>query len=203
MTNARPLSPPSSTPPARRASLIGLPAPRAVLDDRRAARLLFLGRERGDAHFRPHRRDSRPLGTWTINARALAARLGLLGARFGCAVLVVVFVVAFLLLALRASAQAAGGVQIAGSGGGGAHDVSFLRVISASMPIFSRATSSTRRPRGRCARCVAGRASDAAPRPAGRRASARRSPARASSIPGRPARRTRRRGSSPGAAPAR
>src|SRR5204862_996490 len=96
------------------------------------------------------------------------------------------FVVALVLLALRAPAQTAGGVQIAGSGGGGTHDVSFLLFISASRPIFSRATSSTRRPRGRCDRFVVGRASDAAPRPAGKRASARRSPAGARSIPDTP-----------------
>src|SRR5258708_2226333 len=181
-----------NSPPARRGSLFtGAPAPRAVLDGGRAPRLVAGGahlfRQRGNTHFL-----ARPL-----DARARWLRVGPpVGPLLGRLVVVV------LLVALGAAAQASGGVEISGGGGSGIHDFISPSVISASTPIFSRATSSTRRPPGRCVRCDAGRASDAAPRPAGRPGSARRSPALATTIRGRPAPRTRRRGALPGAAPA-
>src|SRR5205823_7815108 len=183
------LGEPRQTPPARRGSRIGLPAPRSVLDGGRTPRLRLLLRQRGDAQLPAQRHDPRPLGALT---RCPGLRLGLRRSLFR-----------FVLLALRAPAQAAGSIQIARGGGGGTHGVSFLRVIAASRPLFFRAASNTRRPRDRCAQGGAGRASGAARRPAGRRESARRSPALASSIRGRPARRSRSRGASPGAAPAR
>src|ERR687888_2551676 len=178
---ARPSLPsdPRHTPPSRSGSRrIGFPAPRAVLDRRCAPRLrlLFL-RQRSDAHLLAHRGDFRPLG-----ARSRRLRL-----RFGLAFLLRRGLLRFLLLALRAAAQAPRSIEIAGGGSGGTHGVSFLLVIAASRPLFFRATSSKRRPRDRCARAGAGQASGAARRPADRRARARRSPGRARSIRDRPA----------------
>src|SRR5207253_5236825 len=156
------LSVPRQTPPARYGSRIGLPAPRAVLDGGRAPRLQLLLRlrlllrQRGDAHLPAHGGDLRPLRAL---ARWLRLRLRLRR-----------ILLRFVLLALRAPAQAAGSIEITGSGGGGTHGVSFLLVIAASRPLFFRATCSTRRRRHRCGPDAAARASGAAPRRAGRRA---------------------------------
>src|SRR5881409_2525287 len=164
MSVAAPLSAERSlmkTPPARPGLLFtGAPAPRAVLDDRRAPRLLLrllsdFG-QRGDAHFL---------------ARPLDARTRGLGGFFNRLIGVL------LLLALGAAAQASRGVQVSGGSGAGTHDC--VPFTWASRPSASRAASSTRSPRGRRDRCAGGRASDAAPRRADGRASARRSPARA------------------------
>src|SRR5438874_3359191 len=89
------LSVPRQTPPARRGSRIGLPAPGAVLDGGRAPRLRLLLRQRGDPHLPAHGGDLRPLRT---RARWLRLRLRLRLRRI---------LLRFILLALRAPAQAA------------------------------------------------------------------------------------------------
>src|SRR5205085_8727667 len=156
------------------------------------ALLPFLG-QRGDAHF-----PARPLDARALDARTLDARTrGLRGGSLGMIRLRLVGML--LLLALGAAAQASRGVQVSGGSGGGTHGS--IPFTWASKPIVSRAASSTRSPRGRRARCALGRASDAARRRAGRRASARRSPADATTTRGRPAPRSPPRGASPGAAP--
>src|SRR2546430_5701731 len=92
---ARALSPtePRQTPPARRGSRIGLPAPRAVLDGGRTPRLRLLLRQRRDAQLPAQRRDPRPL--WALT-RCPGLRLGPRRSPFR-----------FVLLALRAPAHAA------------------------------------------------------------------------------------------------
>src|SRR5205814_6318365 len=133
---------------------IGLPAPRAVLDDRRAARLRLVGRDGRDAHFVARRRHFRPLRTRTLNARTFVARLLL---RFRLR-LRRALLLRLLLLALRAAAQAAGGIEISRGGGSGTHG--FFLFTWASKSIFFRAASSTRRRRDRCDRCAGGHATD-------------------------------------------
>src|SRR3989442_10230408 len=174
------------TPPERAALLFtGAPAPRAVLDDWRAPRFLwgnallpFLG-QCSDAHF---------------PARPLDARTRGLGGFFNRLVVGMV-----LLLALGAAAQASRGVQVSGSGSSGTHGS--IPFTWASRPSASRAASSTRSPRGRCDRCTGGRASDAAPRRAERRAAPHPSPARAPTIRDIPAPRRPRPAPSPVASP--
>src|SRR5437773_10589137 len=103
-------------PPLRPGSLFtGAPAPRAVLDGRRAPRpllllLLRLG-QRGCPQFPARTLDARPRGLRRASFGVLRGRL----------------VIVVLLLALGAAAQASRGVQVSGGGGSGTHGSNLQR----------------------------------------------------------------------------
>src|SRR4051812_35754001 len=129
-TPASAASGPMKMPPLRLlVMLLGPPAPRAVLDDGRAAgrawlALVLARRHRGDAYrlLDPRPFDARALRPWRL-------ALGLSRRRLLA-----------LLVALRPAAQATRSVEVSGGGGGGTHGIDVLFFSrSASRPSASAA----------------------------------------------------------------